>query len=112
MSKYLFIYRNPVATTGYQASPDEMKAMFARWNAWKTKFKDNVVEVGDGLKNDGRILKGGTVTDGPHVESKELVGGYSIIQATGYDQAIEVARACPINEMPGAYIEVRELMGF
>jgi len=112
MNKYLLIYRNPPATSDRQPSQEEMTAMFAQWTAWKEKFKKNIVDLGDGLKPDGRVLRAGTVTDGPHVEAKEVVGGFSIVQAESYDQAVDVARGCPINEMPGAYIEIREMMGF
>jgi hypothetical protein len=112
MNKYLFIYRNPLSLDMRQPSQEEMKAMFAQWNAWKDKFKNNVVDTGDGLKPTGKVLKSGSVTDGPHVESKEIIGGYSIVQAESYEQALAVARECPIVFLPGAHIEVREMAGF
>jgi hypothetical protein len=112
MTKYLFIYRNPLAMDARQPSQEEMKAMFAQWDAWKSKFKANILDTGDGLKPTGKVLKGGAVTDGPHVESKEIIGGYSIVQAESYENAVAVARECPISAMPGAYIEVREMAGF
>lgn len=39
-------------------------------------------------------LKGGTITviDGPFTESKEIVGGYSIIDAKSREEAVELAR--------------------
>ena len=39
-------------------------------------------------------LKGGTITvkDGPFTESKEIVGGYSIIDAKTHDEALTLAR--------------------
>jgi hypothetical protein len=63
------------------------------------------------LKPGGRVLKGGSVTDGPFVESKEVMGGYSIIQAASYDEAAGVAKECPITYIPGATIEIREMAG-
>lgn len=86
--------------------------MFAQWRAWKEKFKNQVVDVGDGLKHTGRVLKAGQVTDGPFPEAKEIVGGYSIVAAESYDHALEVAKECPITLMPGGSIEIREMMGF
>jgi len=112
MTKYLFLYRTPESPSERQPSPEEMQAMFAQWDAWKTKFKTNVVDVGDGLKPGGRVLKGGTVTDGPFVETKEVMGGYSIVQAASYDEAAGVAKECPITYIPGATIEIREMAGF
>ncbi len=112
MTKYLFLYRTPESPAEHQPSPEEMQAMFAQWDAWKKKFKANVVDVGDGLKPGGRVWKSGTVTDGPFVETKEVMGGYSIVQAASYDEATGVAQECPITYIPGATIEIREMAGF
>lgn len=114
MNKYLLLYRSPVMDTPPpQPSPEEMQAMFKAWDAWKSKFKANMVDQGDGLKPDGKVLApNDSVTDGPFVEAKEVLGGFSIIQAETYDQALEVARACPVRQMPGNSIEIREMAGF
>lgn len=97
---------------GPQPSPEEMQAMFAQWDVWKNKFKNNVMDVGDGLKPGGRVWKAGKVSDGPFVETKEIMGGYSIIQASGYDEAAKVAAECPITLMPDYSIEIREMAGY
>lgn len=112
MTKYLFLYRTPANQPERQPSPEEMQAMFAQWDVWKSKFKTNVVDVGDGLKPGGRVWKAGATTDGPFVEAKEVMGGYSIIQAADYAEAARVAAECPITYIPGASIEIRELAGF
>jgi hypothetical protein len=112
MMKYLLLYRTPEMPSDYQPSPEEMQAMFAQWDTWKSKFTANVVDMGDGLKPEGRVLKGGAVTDGPFVESKELMGGYSIVQAKDFDEAVRVARECPIAFIPGSSIAIRELAGY
>jgi hypothetical protein len=46
------------------------------------------------------------VTDGPFAETKELVAGYSLIQANSRDEAIEWARRVPFQE---GEVEVRPL---
>ena len=48
--------------------------------------------------------------DGPFVESKEVVGGYSIAQANTIDAAAELAKGCPIF-LTGGNVEVRPLAG-
>ena len=48
------------------------------------------------------------VTDGPYSETKELLGGYFIIEADSYEQAIERSRDCPHLEYDGT-IEIREV---
>jgi hypothetical protein len=113
MNKYLFLYRIPESPgPTRQRTPDELNAMYARWNAWKEQFKVNIIDVGDGLKSTGKVLRNGAVTDGAHVESKEVIGGYSMVQAESYEQAVTVARSCPVSATPGAYIEIREMAGF
>lgn len=112
MNKYLLIYRFP-AEREYEASAEEMKPMYAQWEAWKNQFKAQIVDMGDGLKPTGKVLKQGAVIDVPHMESKEIIGGYSVVQAESYEHAVTVARACPVTgQMRGAYIEIREMEGF
>lgn len=112
MSKYLFLYHTPISTEARQPSPEEMQQMLAQWGIWKEKFAAQVTEMGDGLRDTGRTLRAGVVSDGPFAETKEIIGGYSIISAASYDEAVVVARECPIVYIPGAIIEIRELMGF
>ena len=53
------------------------------------------------------IHRGGMVTDGPFLETKEVIAGFFVIEAADLDQAIAVGRLLPI--MAGA-VEVRPLM--
>jgi hypothetical protein len=48
------------------------------------------------------------VSDGPFAEVKEMLGGYYVIEAESLDEAVELARSCPIY----AGIEVRPVMEF
>jgi len=50
------------------------------------------------------------VTDGPFVESKEVVGGFSIVKAESIDAAAELAKGCPAL-ITGGKVEVRPLAG-
>ena len=79
-------------------------------NKWKEKFKASIVDMGGQLLPGGKVLTVSGVTDGPFVESKEIVGGYMVVLAENYDGALEVARESP-GYMPGASIEIRELAG-
>jgi hypothetical protein len=110
--KFLLIYRSDAtAEQGPPPSAEEMQAVLAQWMQWKESFPA-ILDVGDGLLPTGKRFKAGTVTDGPHIESKEIVSGYSIVGAASYDEALKVAKACPINHMPGNSIEIRELAGY
>jgi hypothetical protein len=115
--KYLFLFRTASDAVqaemaqGRKPSPEEMQAMYAQWKAWKTKFAAQIVDNGEGLKQGGEaaVYKGGAVTDGPFIESKEVMGGFTFIEAETLAQAIEIAKECPINRQPGASVEIREL---
>jgi hypothetical protein len=86
-----------------------MQDMYAAFNAWKEKFKDNIVDMGGQLKPGGKIVTASGVTDGPFIEVKELVGGFMIVAAESYERALEVARESPGVMMPGSSVEVREI---
>ena len=109
--KYMCIQRSPRRTGEPPGppSPAQMQEMFASFNAWKDKYKDNIVDMGGKLMPGGKILSAAGVTDGPFVEVKEIVGGFMIIAADSLELALEVARESPGLMSPGSSIEVREL---
>ena len=53
-----------------------------------------------------------TVVDGPFTESKELVGGYWIVQVKSIEEAIEWAKRAPIGPGQESQIEVRQFIEF
>jgi hypothetical protein len=107
--KYLFLHRSPIDQQ--PPSPAKMQEMFAVFNAWKEKFKDNILDMGGKLRPGGKVLTASGVVDGPFVEAKEIVGGYMIVTAESYDRALEVARGMLGMMTPGARIEIREMSG-
>ncbi len=48
-----------------------------------------------------------TVTDGPYAETKEVIGGYWMIQVKSKEEAIEWARRCPAAD--NEVIEIRQV---
>jgi hypothetical protein len=50
------------------------------------------------------------VTDGPHIETKEVLGGYWIIDVPSKAAAVEWASRCPAS--PNEMIEIRQIMEF
>ena len=113
--KYLFLHRSASdqQQQQQQPSPAQMQEMYAAWNAWKEKFKANILDMGGKLKPGGKSLTTAGVTDGPFVEAKEIVGGYMIVTADSYEGALEVAKGMMGMGMmmPWARIEIREITG-
>jgi hypothetical protein len=54
-------------------------------------------------------LRGDVVTDGPFVESKEVLGGFTLIEARDLDHALEIAKLSPATWRCG--VEVRPVLG-
>lgn len=55
------------------------------------------------------MVSAGTVTDGPYVETKDLVLGFNLIEARDLDHAAHIAAGCPIAQGGGS-VEVRRVM--
>ncbi len=106
---YLCIQRSQPGQSGKgeAPSPAQMEEMYAKFNAWKEKFQDNIVDMG-GKLGGGKIVTSEGATDGPFVEAKEVVGGYMIVSAESMEEAVEVARQSP-GIYPGSSVEVREI---
>jgi hypothetical protein len=106
--KYLFIQRSAPGKKE-PPSPAQMQEMYAAFTAWKEKYQANILDMGGKLKGSGKIVTAAGVTDGPFIESKEIIGGYMLVTAESYERAIEIARESPGALSPGSSIEVREI---
>ena len=107
-TRFLYLFRFAAAAPPKASSPEEMQAQYAAWGAWRKKFEKEVTP-GEGLKSGGAVVRGGNVTDGPYIEAKEVMGSYAFVTADSLAHATEIARECPINQIPGASVEIREL---
>ena len=106
--KYLCIQRSVPGRSGENPSPAQMEEMFAKFNAWREKFKDNIVDMG-GKLGGGKVVTSEGATDGPFVEAKEIAGGFMIVEADCIEEAVQVAQESPGVIMPGSSVEVREI---
>jgi len=88
-------------------SAAQMEQMYAKFNAWKDKYQDNILDMG-GQLGAGAVVRSDGAIDGPFAQSKEIVGGYMIVTAANIEQAIAVAQESP-GVFPGASVEVREI---
>jgi hypothetical protein len=99
--------------SGFQdMSPEEMQKATEKYMAWTKKpFTVDSQRLGEDL---GRVIRsnGGkpVVKDGPYSETKEVLGGYYVIEAANYDEAVKLALDNPGLEYGGT-IEVRQVYG-
>ena len=114
MAKYLvLIYEDE---TPYQSEGAEK--VWEEVGALHTKFAENVgpaILGGNALqpKATATSIRGNgddvSVTDGPFVETKEVLGGYYLIEAADLDEAISIGKQCPA---PFGGVEVRPILEF
>lgn len=90
-------------------SPSDMEAMYAKYQAWQTKFADNILDMGGALSGVGAVVNSESVKDGPFIEMKEIVGGYMLLTADSLETAIKVIQASPMVANTGTSLEIREI---
>ncbi len=112
MANFLFVYRG--SNDAYaKLTPAQIDQNLQQWGAWirEALQKGWMVDPGDALTPEGKVVRPKKlVTDGPFMESKECVGGYSIVKANSIDEAAELAKGCP-GLLTGGCVEVRTLAG-
>src|SRR6185437_13832664 len=114
MSEYVLLYRStPEAHEAAMGTPEARERSMAKWRAWAADMtaKGQLRNLGLPLQRTGKVVRGRTkdVTDGPYVESKEVVGGFSIIEAQDAAEAARIASGCPMLEGGGS-VEVRPVL--
>ncbi|MBK1878833.1 YciI family protein [Pelagicoccus mobilis] len=105
---YLCIQRSPAGNCE-PPPPSQMQEMFAKFQSWSEKFKDNFVDMGGKLAEGGKVVGAEGTVDGPFAESKEIAGGYMIISAESMEEAIKIVEESPGIGMPGSTVEIRQI---
>jgi len=96
MKKFILLLHDTLEKEkGY--SPDEMQKLVQEHMNWVQKLStDGTFLGGDGLMPDGKVITGkdALVKDGPYIESKEIIGGYYLLQANSIEEATVIAKEC------------------
>lgn len=113
MKDFLLVYRTDENTMKALAerSPEEMQASMKRWMDWigGIAAQNKLTDRGNRLVPSGKVVKADNViADGPYIEIKECIVGYSIVKATSIEDAAESAKGCPVLAI-GGNVEVREI---
>ena len=111
MKEYLFLFRGG-DTINREQSPEQWQQHMHRWMQWMGDLqKKGQLVSAQPLDRTGKQVAGNdkAVTDGPLMEGKEMVAGYLMCKAGTYDEAVEIAKGCPILEFANGKVEVREI---
>lgn len=112
MDEYLLLMRLDLLTKEAQPSPEQLEVFMKQYHDWVGGIAAQQKFVGGkGLSTEGKVIKtGGLVTDGPYAEIKESLAGFITVRATDFDDALSMARACPILQGEGNSVEVRKIV--
>ena len=113
--KYVLMFADSVEdqTSWEKMSPDQMHAAYEHINKWfEEHSKSGKIVGGEELQGPSTATtvrhKNGktTVTDGPFIESKEVLGGFAIVEVKDLDEALAMAKSWP----GGNLVEVRPIV--
>ena len=115
MPQYLLVARDSGAweTATGAMSPSEMQAIMTQYSDWGARVAgQGKLKGGHKLRDgEGKVLRSQNeklrVTDGPHSESKEVIGGIWVIEADNYDEVVKLASDSP--HLQFGSLEVREI---
>ena len=103
------------AAAYYAMSPAEQRADAERHVEWFRKHRDHIVggeELDEPAKvkalRPGRQGEGVVVTDGPYVETKEILGGFVILETETVEEAVAIAKEWPsLATQPNAAVHLQ-----
>jgi hypothetical protein len=110
--KYLIL--GAITEAGQQLPGTGLEAWMAEIGAWYEKYGAAGVLADSGHQLDfphtAKTVRAGGVTDGPYIEAKEVLAGYSVLETPGIDEAVEIAQTWPGVDRGWIVIEVRPVM--
>ena len=118
MRYVLFNYVHPEDAAAWEAwSPEEQAADIERHRAWFGKWREHIrggeeLDAPHRVKTlrRGRQGEGIVVTDGPYVETKEILGGFVIFEAADVAEALAIAGEWPsLANQPNGTVQVQPI---
>lgn len=111
MKQFLLLLHEDIEKLN-ELSPKEMEELANAHMNWANKLAEKGHFVsGDGLQEKSVLIteKDCVVKDGPYLESKEIIGGYYLLQAYDLETVVELAKQCPTHHYGGT-TEIRPIM--
>lgn len=113
MKEFLLLYRadESILTEMAMRSPEEMQRNMQYWIDWigGIAAQNKLSDRGNRLTPSGKVVQpDNVIADGPYMEIKECVIGYTVVKGSSMEEATEIAKGCPVL-MIGGKVEVREI---
>jgi hypothetical protein len=111
MEEFIVLMRLDLLTKDAQPSPEQLQVYMKQYQDWVGGIAaQNKFLGGKGLSTEGKVLKSNNVmTDGPYAEIKESIAGFIMIRAKDFDEAVSLAKTCPILQGDNS-VEVRKVV--
>lgn len=110
--KYLML--GAITETGQQLSGLDLEAWMMEIGAWYEKHGSSGKIADAGYQLDSpdkaKTVRASGVTDGPFIESKEVLGGYTLLETGTIDEAVELAKTWPGVDRGWITMEIRPVM--
>lgn len=113
MDEFLLLFRLDIITKEAQPSPEQLQVYMKQYQDWVSGIQaENKFLGGKGLSTEGKVLKAhNVITDGPFAELKESIAGYIMVKAKDFDEAVRLAKNCPMLNGEGNSVEIRKVVG-
>src|SRR5215472_12434954 len=111
--KYVILLLNTEAASGLTET--EYQTWYSEIGAWYEKGgggSGKLVEGGYQLTppTTAKTIRASGVTDGPFMETKEALGGYSVLETDTIEEAVDIAKTWPGVDRGWITIEVRPVV--
>ena len=109
MSEFVFLFRTSEEDRRQaMGTPERAQKAIQAWVTWMRDLeaKGLMKSYGKPLETAGKVVRRGSVTDGPFAETKDIVLGFIIVEATDLADAARIAQGCPFIAGQGS-VEVR-----
>ena len=109
MSEFVFLFRtNEEDRKQAMGTPERAQKAIQTWVAWMRDLeaKGLMKSYGKPLETTGKVVRRGSVTDGPFAETKDIVLGFITVEAKDLADAARIAEGCPMIAGQGS-VEVR-----
>jgi hypothetical protein len=113
MSEFIYFFRSSEQDRrDALGTPERAQQSMQRWLAWIRELETagHLKHPGQPLESGGKVVRGDTklVTDGPYVETKDMVLGFIVVEARDLDEAVALSKGCPMLAGAGS-VEVRPI---